>query len=124
MMKNVINLVLGILVVMMISLAGCGGGGGGATNPVVANTTSYPTSKILPSVATSTTSFTLTGSDTSGGSWTGSMQMRGDGPTVFEGQNVTKMSQAITLTLAGGSTASSTIASYYKSDGVLYKSIY
>lgn len=68
--------------------------------------------------------FTLTGSDTSGGSWTGSVQMRGDGPTVFEGQNVTKVSQVVTLTLAGASTASSTVASYYKPDGLLYKTIY
>lgn len=33
MMKNVSNLVLGILVVMMLNLTGCGGGGGGTTAP-------------------------------------------------------------------------------------------
>lgn len=111
-------------VVVVAMLAGCGGGGGGSSDPAPPNTTVYSTSKILPTVATSTTTFTLTGSDTSGGSWSGSIQMRGDGPTTFEGQSVTKVSQLVTLTLAGASTSSSTIASYYKLDGLLYKSIY
>ena len=109
---------------VFIACGSGGGGGGGSSDPKVVNTTSYPTSKILPTVSTSTTTFTLAGSDTSGGSWSGSIQMRGDGPTVFEGQSVTKVSQIVTLTLAGVSTSSSTVASYYKLDGVLYKAIY
>lgn len=124
MKRNVINVMIGVLVALVFGLTGCGGGGGGSSAPAVANTTVYSTAKILPKDVTSTASFTLTGSDTSGGSWTGSMQMRGDGPTVFEGQSVTKVSQIVTLTLAGGSTASSTIASYYKPDELLYKTIY
>jgi len=98
--------------------------GSGSSVPSEVNTTSYSTEKVLPLTATGTTTFTLKGSDTSGGSWTGSIQMRGDGSTVFEGQNVNKVSQVVTLTLAGGSTASSTVASYYKPNGILYKAIY
>ena len=86
--------------------------------------TTYSTAKILPLTVTSTTAFTLTGSDTSGGTWSGSMQMRGDGATVFEGQNVTKVSQMVTLSLLGGGVASSSIASYYRTNGVLYKAVY
>lgn len=116
--------IMGLLLSVVLGMAGCGGGGGESTTPASANTNSYSTAKILPLTVTDTTSFTLTGSDTSGGSWTGSMQMRGDGPTVFEGQNVSKMSQSVTLRLVGGSSATSTIASYYKPDGLLYKTIY
>ena len=128
-MSSIFKLAVGILVgAMMLNLVGCGGGGGssgGGTSEIVAtNTNVYPTSKILPTTATSTTTFLLSGSDTSGGSWSGSMQMHGEGSTVFEGQSVTKVSQAVTLTLAGAGTSSSTISSYYKTDGILYKSIY
>lgn len=119
---QVVKTMMLVLATVAFGMAGCGGGG--ASTPAVANTNTYSTSKILPLTATGTTTFTLTGSDTSGGSWSGSVQMRGDGSTVFEGQNVSKVSQVVTLTLAGGSTASSTVASYYKSDGLLYKSVY
>lgn len=117
------NAVIGLLVLAVFSMAGCGGGGD-TINTTSVNTASYSTAKVLPLTATDTTTFTLNGSDTSGGSWAGSMQIRGDGPTIFEGQNVSKVSQSVTLKLTGGSSATSTIASYYKPDGLLYKTIY
>ncbi len=120
---QVVKIMMMVLAAVAFGMAGCGGGGGAST-PAVVNTNTYSTAKILPLTATGTTTFTLTGSDSSGGSWSGSVQMRGDGSTVFEGQNVSKVSQLVALTLAGGSTASSTVASYYKSDGLLYKSVY
>lgn len=122
MRRNAIHVMLGLFVAVVFGLAGCGGGGSNTPSPV--NTASYSTAKLLPLTATDTTTFTLTGSDTSGGSWSGSIQMRGDGPTVFEGQNVTKVSQVVTLRLAGAPTGSSTVESYYKPDGLLYKAIY
>ena len=122
---KVVNVMTAVLATVVFGMMGCGGGGGEST-PTVANTNTYSTAKILPLTASGTTTFTLTGSDTSGGSWSGSVQTRGDGSTVFEGQNVSKVSQIVTLSLAGSSTASSTvaIASYYKSDGLLYKAVY
>ena len=123
------KLVLALFVSLIV--AGCGGGGGSDTGtsatPTAENTTAYSTTKLFPLNSTETTSFTLTGSDNKGGAWTGSWLLRGDGQTVYEGKNVTKITQQIILKLTGPSgsaTTSSNVASYYNADRSLYKAIY
>jgi len=118
------KLVLALFASLIV--AGCGGGGGGGDTgtPIAGNTTTYSTAKLFPLSSTETTSFTLTGSDNNGGTWSGSWLLRGDGPTVYDGKNVTKITQQIRLTLAGASSASSNVTSYYNADRTLYKSVY
>lgn len=121
------KLVLALFVSLIV--AGCGGGSGGSDTgtPIVGNTTVYSTDKLFPLTSTATSSFTLTGSDNKGGAWTGSWLLRGDGQTVYEGKNVTKITQQIILKLTGPSgsaTTSSNVASYYNADRSLYKAIY
>lgn len=120
-----------LVLVLFASLivAGCGGGGGGGDTgtPTAGNTTSYSTAKLFPLSSTEASSFTLTGSDNRGGTWTGSWLLRGDGQTVYEGKNVTKITQQVILKLtgsAGSVTTSSYVASYYNADRSLYKAIY
>jgi hypothetical protein len=86
---QIVKIMMVILATVAFGMAGCGGGG--ASTPTVVNTNTYSTAKILPLTATGTTTFTLTGNDTSGGSWSGSVQMRGDGSTVFEGHSVIEL---------------------------------
>jgi hypothetical protein len=130
-MKNVFKLAIGLFVVAGLGLTGCGGGGGGdtgsAATPVVESSKTYSTAKLFPLSSTAATSFTLTGSDNAGGTWTGSWLMRGDGQTVFEGKNVTKITQQISMKLTGATgsaTSSSNVTSYYNADQSLYKAIY
>ena len=112
--------------VASLIVAGCGGGGGdvAAVTPAAESTTTYSTAKLFPLASMETTTFNLTGSDNAGGTWTGSWSLQGEGQTVFEGQNVTKISQQVSLTLSGAATASSNVTSYYKADRSLYKAIY
>jgi hypothetical protein len=122
------KLVLALFASLIV--AGCGGGGGGGgdtATPTAGNSTTYSTAKLFPLSSTEATSFTLTGSDNKGGTWTGSWLLRGDGQTVYEGKNVTKITQQVILKLtrsAGSATTSSYVASYYNADRSLYKAIY
>lgn len=117
---------LALLFVTLLVMAGCGSGGGGGDTgiPPVVNTTTFSTAKMFPMTSTPSTSFTLTGNDNAGGIWTGSWLLRGDGQTVYEGQNLTKTTQQIQLALKGGTSSSSTVVSYYKPDYSLYKAVY
>ena len=117
---------LALLFIALLALAGCGSGdsGGGTSTPAVVNTTTFSTAKMFPMTATPATSFTLSGSDNAGGTWSGSWQLRGDGQTVYEGQNLIKTTQQIQLALKGGSSSASTVVSYYKPDYSLYKAVY
>lgn len=127
MKRNLILLFLALSALAVFGLAGCGGGGGGTSStPAPAatpSTTTFSAAKLFPTVATDTTYYTLSGSDNRGGTWTGSWSLKGDGPTTFEGRNVTKLSQQITLSLVGGSSATSYVTGYYNTDGSLYKTI-
>lgn len=117
---------LALLFIALLVMAGCGSGGGSGDTgtPAVANTAAFSTSKMFPMTVTPATSFTLSGSDNAGGSWYGSWQLRGDGQTVYEGQNLIKTTQQIQLGLRGGSSSASTVVSYYRPDYSLYKAVY
>jgi hypothetical protein len=120
---------LALVLFASLIVAGCGGSGtGGDTGtPTAGNNTTYSTAKLFPLSSTETTSFTLTGNDNKGGTWTGSWLLRGDGQTVYEGKNVIKTFQQIILKLtgsAGSVTTSSYVESYYNADRSLYKAIY
>lgn len=113
-----------------ILLFGCGGGGGSstpATPTPVGTTVSMATFKgLYYGTATPGTqmSFTLSGSDSQGNSWTGSFAAVSDGPTTFESQNVTKSRTLVTLQ-RGTSTPVTGISSRYflTSNSTLYKSV-
>ncbi len=122
MKRNLIKTMMALLAVLVFGIVGCGGGGGGSSTPP--NTTVVSTAKLFPLTATPATSFTLSGSDNLGGIWSGSLMIRGDGQTTFEGQNLNKIYQQVSVALSGGSSSTSYISSYYNSNGSLYKSVY
>lgn len=127
MKSSLIKTMMALLAVLVFGIVGCGGGGGGDTSSTPAptpSTTTFSTAKLFPTVATDTTYYTLSGSDNRGGTWTGSWSQKGDGPTTFEGRDVTKLSQQISLSLVGGSSATSYVTGYYNPDRSMYKTIY
>lgn len=134
-MRKIVNkLLMGLSVAMLFGLAGCGGGGGGdgGGTPQVqtpaGTAVSMTTFKGLftgTATAGSQMSFTLTGSDTSGNAWTGSLSMVSDGPTTFENNSVTKSRSTFVLTRSStGTSATNTDTSYFlAANGNFYKSI-
>jgi hypothetical protein len=117
--------------VMAALLFGCGGGGGGGTpaTPTPAGTAvSFATFKgfiIGTAAAGSQVSFNLTGSDSQGSAWTGSLAVVSDGASTFEAQNVTNSRVLTTLTrTATGVTASGIETLYFlTANGNLYKQV-
>ena len=125
---KLIRLFCGIVATAL--LFGCGGGGGGTPAvPTQAGTSvSLATAKAFQTgtaAAGSQLSFTLTGSDTQGGAWSGSFAIVSDGATTFEGQAVTKARSLTTLTRtsSGASVTGSTSSYFLVSDGSLYKTV-
>lgn len=105
---------------VMFGLAGCGGGGGGTTPTPEQNTTVYPASKYTSLVTGTTLGFNLTGTDSAGGAYTGTIQTNVVGPTTINSVNVTERDSIITLTKTGvGVVLSTTEKAYYKSDRTL-----
>lgn len=116
-----------ILVVFLMT--GCGGGGGGSFSdtPTRMETPVNVTSinSIYSGTAQTGTeaSFSLTGSDLQGNSWTGTYNLISDGTTTFEGQNVTSSRSVLTLQKLGGAPSSQVTTRYFQSVG-LYKILY
>lgn len=133
MRRSAFKLLMGLSAVVLFCLAGCGGGGGGTPQtpqvPTPAGTAvSMTTFKGFFSgtaAAGSQISFTLTGSDTTGSAWTGSLTMVSDGPTTFENNSVTKSRSTATLTRTStGTTATNTDTHYFMTaNGDFYKSV-
>ena len=111
---------LGIAVVVALSLLltlGCGGSGGGSATP---NTTVYSTAKLTSLTTGSGFSLNLSGSDTAGGTYTGSIQDVVVGPVVINGTTVIEREALISLTRAGTATSSVVAYYYFNSDGSAY----
>src|SRR3974390_2709415 len=119
-----------ILGILMLFFCGCGGGGGSSSS---VNSTPVGTQVnlaffrgvMLGTLTGSQISFpALSGSDSIGHTLSGSYSFIASGPTVFEGQNVTKCQIALTLQTAGNASVSSSATNYYNSsDGSPYKSV-
>jgi hypothetical protein len=124
------NEVLITTIWVIFLMAGCGGNGGSSSAPQTiptplrtpVNVTS--TKAIFTGTATAGTqySFSLTGTDLQGNSWTGSFTLISDGITTFEGQSVTASRSILTLQKLGGAPASMTTTRYFLSPiGAMYK---
>jgi hypothetical protein len=132
MKRNVIKVAMGVLVAVVM-LAGCGGGGDGIPIILSTPTPAGTAVSMVPfkgyfcgkAAAGSELSFSLTGSDTSGNAWTGSLKVVSDGTTVFEGNNVTASRGIATvkLTSTGASATATTTTYFLTSNGNLYKGV-
>jgi hypothetical protein len=93
-------------------------------NPLVVSMAAFK-SVYLGTTAGAQFSFpALSGSDSQGRSWSGSLTVIADGATTFESQSVTKQHALVTLQLAGGTLVSGTSTDYFlASNGNPYKSI-
>lgn len=118
--------------ILMLFFCGCGssdrGGGSSSVTPTPSGTQVNLTSVkgvMLGTVTGSQISIpALSGTDSAGRLWSGSFSIVADGPTVFEGQNVTKAQSSITLQTAGIAPVSSVSTNYFNSsDGSPYKSV-
>ena len=110
----------------MAFLYGCGGGGGGGGggSDSPPNTTVYDITKYTSLNTGDTLSISLTGTDTSGGRYTGFIQAVVDGPTVFEGKDVIKKTLTTIIDKTNyGTILSGTITFYYNQDRTLYKGV-
>lgn len=116
-----------VMLLFTTAMFGCGGGGGGSTpapTPTPAGTV-FDLGKFT-SLATGTSySITYTGTDTAGGSYTGSQQSTVAGTTTFEGRSVIQRNMVMNITKTGvGVVLSTTAQSYYNADRTLYKTVY
>ncbi|MFZ4439419.1 MAG: hypothetical protein ACOYOS_13400 [Syntrophales bacterium] len=125
--------------VISLSLSACGGGGGGGGETTAAPTPTTTPTPIGTAVSLATIkgffmgtapagsqmSFELTGSDTAGNTFSETLSFASDGPTTFEGNNVTKCRVLDTLrsTADGSSITDITTRYYLTSDGYLYKMV-
>lgn len=114
------------LAVAVFMLTGCGGGGGSAPSP---QPTPPPTNVSTQELTTTQTgysmTFSLSGSDTAGHSYSGSQSFSVIGPTTYENLSVIEKDSLFTLTQQGAGTFSSLAKQYIKaSDHSLYKIYY
>jgi len=127
MRRNLINSMMGLLVAGVFGLAGCGGGGDSSTSntiPTPAGKT-FSTGKYASLTSGDSYTVTITGTDTSGGTYSGSSQTSVVGTTTFDGRSVTQRNGVITLTKTGvGVLLNSTTQSYYNADRTLYKIVF
>jgi hypothetical protein len=114
-----------LLLTTLLTLSGCGGGGDSSNvNNTPAGTT-FSTGKYASLAAGDGYTVTVTGSDTAGGSYTGSSQVTVVGATTFEGHSVIQKNSATTLTKTGvGVLLNSTSQAYYNPDRTLYKIVF
>jgi len=133
MRKKLIHVALGLFVAGVFCLAGCGEGGSGSTEtnlPLTPTGTEVSLTTFngffTGTAATgSQMSFTITGSDTLGWAYSGSIAFVSDGITTFEGQTVTQVRIISTLTrTATGASSTGFVTEYFLvSDGNLYKQV-
>lgn len=107
-----------ISVIVMALLSGCGSGGG--ETGLSANTTVYKTGG-AGSLVNGTSTYGLTGSDTVGGTYTGSQQSEVAGPVIIDGRDVFEKRITITLTKTGEWTNTNFQTIYYNADKTVYK---
>jgi hypothetical protein len=113
---------------VLFSMAGCGGGGTSATQtiptPLRTPVNVTATKAIYSGTATTGTqaSFSLTGSDLQSNSWSGSYTLISEGPTTFEGQNVTASRSTLSLQQAGGASSILVATRYFLTPiGAMYR---
>ncbi len=111
---------------MFVLLSSCGGGTSenAAVPSAPANTTVYSTGGRDALTTGETHTAELSGSDTAGGTSTGTQQSVVDGPTTVDGKDVIQETVTKTLTRSGGATATSSETIYYNTDGTIYKIVY
>jgi hypothetical protein len=109
--------VAAVVALFLLLTLGCGGSGGGSATP---NTTVYSTAKLTSLATGNSFTLNLTGSDTLGGTYTGSFQSVVTGPTVVNGVNVIEKQAIINITRTGSGTSSLIADYYYNSDGSTY----
>jgi hypothetical protein len=119
------------LLIALFFVVSCGGGGGGDSTAPPTPVGTAVDLRIVKGFYSGTAapgsqaSFNISGSDSTGQAWTGSLSMVSDGPTTFEGNNVNKRRFLTTLTrTVDGSSASSITTEYYlASNNNFYKSV-
>lgn len=126
MSRNLINVIMGLFAVVVFGMAGCGGGGESTATQPPASAKVFNLSKYTTLAAGPVISFNLTGTDTAGASYTGSLSETVDGPVVFETINTIKKRALLTLNKTGvGNILDSVATAYFKqSDSSLYKIVY
>ena len=105
-----------ILVLLACVLVGCGGGGGGGSSSTPADTTfmSFPAGYFSAGYQES---FTLTGSDTNGGKYTGTYLVKTESSTTFNGEQAIPVTGLLSLTnTTTKATITETGADYYSVD--------
>jgi hypothetical protein len=126
MSRNLINVIVGSFIAVVFGIAGCGGGGESTATPTQTPATVFNTSKYTTLATGPVISFNLTGTDTAGGSYTGSLSETVDGPVAFETINTIKKRTLLTLNKTGvGNVLDAVATSYFRqSDSSLYKIVY
>lgn len=116
--------------IISFCLSACGGGGGDSTGtptPVGTAVNLTTVKGFYDGTATpgSIAVFNISGSDTTGQAWTGSLSIVSDGPTTFESNNVNQLRSLITLTRTADRFSVSSVTTEYFliSNGNFYKSV-
>jgi hypothetical protein len=110
-----------VSVIVMALLFGCGSGGGGSETGLSSNTTVYRTGGEGSLVTGHTSTYSLTGSDTAGGTYTGSQHYVVDGPTTIDGRDVIQVRVTYTTTKTGEWSDTNIQTLYYNTDKTVYK---
>jgi hypothetical protein len=110
-----------VFALIVLALAGCGGGGGGGTTGTTTPTqTNFSVAQYTSLNTGDTFTIPLTGTDTAGASYTGSIAANVVGPVTFNGKSVIERDVLINLTKTGvGVVLSTTEKGYYNSDRTL-----
>jgi hypothetical protein len=115
-----------VFALIVLALAGCGGGdSSGTTGTTTTTPTGFSVAQYTSLNTGDTLTIPLTGTDTTGATYTGSIQTNIVGPVTYNGKNVIERDTLINLTETGvGVVLSSTSKSYYNSDRTLYEIVY
>ena len=97
-------------VMSLLLIAGCGGGGSGSNSPMPQQNLQ---SARAPSQPMETPSTTLTATDSSGNTWTATYSSTAGGMAMFNGQNATTSSIALTVSENGAVVATEDSTAYY-----------
>lgn len=105
---------------IILVLAGCGSGTTDTNNTTLTN---FSVAQYTSLNTGDTVTIPLTGTDTAGGSYTGSFQTNVVGPVTYNGKNVIERDSLISLTTNVAVVLINSMKSYYNSDRTLYETV-